>query len=622
MGNIAYTYEDSILTRQAKAEAAMLAEFEAGNYTIENPLVKYNPYFINPLAAVVLFKTEKPVAVSITVKGKDVHGDIKHTFAPATTHILPIVGLYADYENTVEIQLYRGYTKTITIKTEPLGEDVPKLVHMKTTPGYLEDQMIFISPALTQLATAFDYNGDIRWYINIPTVFDIKRLKNGNLCIGSHRLLKLPYYMSGLYEMSMVGKIYKEFALPGGYHHDQFEMEDGNLLVLTEDLRSETVEDMCVLMDRNTGEILKTWDYKKFLNPDTVSRSGSWTAHDWFHNNAVWYDKNTNSLTFSGRHVDAVVNIDYETGNLNWIIGDPEGWPEEYQKYFFKPIGDGEFDWQYEQHACVICPDGDVMCFDNGHWRAKTKENYRLNKDNFSRGVRYKINTDDMTIQQVWQYGKERGQEFFSQYICNVEYYEEGHYMVHSGGIQYHKGEASEEFAALKQGDPDYWTRSITVEVLDNEVMLELEVEGNFYRAEKLRLYHDQENLVMGEGKYLGQMGVTLETEGSVPMESQGNMIPEKYESQFIEEDDRMTYKALFEKGQFVMFLLEQGEESHQYYISTAANQFTALCCGTFITKDARAVTLSVNKAGLKGTYDVRVIVDDEKFETGIKVTC
>lgn len=621
MDKIKYSFLPSILTRQAEAEDAMLAEFESGNFTIENPLVKYNPYIINPLAAVVLFKTEKEVAVTVTVRGKEKHGDIKHTFPKATTHILPVLGLYADYNNTVDIQLYRGYKKTIQIQTEPLGSDVPKLVRMETTPGYLEDQLIIVSPALTQLASGFDYQGDIRWYLNIPTVFDIKRLKNGNISIGSHRLLQMPYYMSGLYEMSMVGKIYKEYAIPGGYHHDQFEMEDGNLLVLTEDLRSETVEDMLVLIDRNTGDILKTWDYKKFLEPG-VAPSGSWSAHDWFHNNAVWYDKNTNSLTLSGRHIDAMVNIDYDSGELNWIIGDPTGWPEKYQKYFFKPVGDGEFGWQYEQHACVITPDGDVMCFDNGHWRSKVKKDYILNKDNYSRGVRYKINTDDMTIEQVWQFGKERGQHFFSQYICNVEYYEEGHYMVHSGGIQYYKGEASEQFAALMQDDPDVSTRSITVEVLDDQVMLELEVEGNFYRAEKLRLYHDQANLLMGHGEYLGQMGVTKEFDTDIPMDSCGLLVPERYESEIIEEDDRFTYKAIFEKGQLVMLMLEQGEEKHRYYISTAARQFEALCCGTFITKDARAVTLSVNKAGLSGDYDVRLIVDDEKFETGIKIHC
>src|SRR5699024_8107733 len=127
------------------------------------------------------------------------------------------------------------------------------------------------------------------------------RVKKGNILIGSHRLLKIPYYMSGIYEMTLVGKIVREYSIPGGYHHDEIELPNGNLLVLTEDLTSDTVEDMCVMVNRETGEIMKTWDYKDFLDPKTVSRSGSWTEEDWFHNNAVWYDENTNSLTFSGR---------------------------------------------------------------------------------------------------------------------------------------------------------------------------------------------------------------------------------------------------------------------------------------------------------------------------------
>ena len=65
-----YSYLEHWIPQQTASEKAMLEEFEAGNFTLENPLVKYNPYLINPLAAVVLFKTEEPTAITITVKGK------------------------------------------------------------------------------------------------------------------------------------------------------------------------------------------------------------------------------------------------------------------------------------------------------------------------------------------------------------------------------------------------------------------------------------------------------------------------------------------------------------------------------------------------------------------------
>ena len=141
----------------------------------------------------------------------------------------------------------------------------------------------------------------------------------------------------------MIGKVYREYRIPGGYHHDEWEMENGDILILTQYLPRGTVEDACVLVDRKTGKILKEWDHQDVLPVYPVGGSGSQDAHDWFHNNAVWYDKKTNSLTFSGRHQDIIINRDFETGKLNWIIGDPTGWPEEMQKYFFKPVGDGEF---------------------------------------------------------------------------------------------------------------------------------------------------------------------------------------------------------------------------------------------------------------------------------------
>ena len=234
---------------QKEAEEKMLAEFESGDYTIENPLVKVNAYLINPLSAVVLFKTKEETAVTIRVRGKTKAADIVHTFPKGKTHILPVLGLYANYNNTVEITPYRGKTTTIQIE---LGDvcDQSVVEYIETTPEYFQDNIMLLTPAGSEKSIGVDFAGDIRFHLTALCVFDAKRLKNGNLLIGTDRLIKLPYYMSGLYEMSMIGKIYKEYRVPGAYHHDEFEMPDGNILCLTEDLRSETVEDMCVRAGR------------------------------------------------------------------------------------------------------------------------------------------------------------------------------------------------------------------------------------------------------------------------------------------------------------------------------------------------------------------------------------
>ncbi|WP_294445938.1 aryl-sulfate sulfotransferase [uncultured Mailhella sp.] len=610
-----------IIDAQYAAEQAMLAECRNGDYGIETPYVKLNPYLIAPLTALVYFKTPQATTATVRVKGKEEAGDISFTFPAAEEHFLPVYGLYADTANTVEITLGDGTKSTLTIQTEKAPESVHLPISIETTASYMDGNLMFLSPSSPANLAAYDYRGDVRWFITLNFSFDLKRVKNGRLLMGTHRLLMPPYHTTGVFEFGMIGKIYKEFRIPGGSHHDQLEMEDGNLLILTQDPPRGTVEDMCVLVDRNTGAILKSWDYQKAL-PQNVGGSGSQDEHDWFHNNSVWYDKKTNTLTLSGRHQDAVINLDYETGKLNWIIGDPEGWPEDMQKYFFKPVGDlSKFDWQYEQHAAVVLPDGDIMCFDNGHWRAKKKENYLPAKDNFSRGVRYHIDTEKMEIEQVWQYGKERGSEFFSCYISNVEYYGEGHYLVHSGGTGTYKGEPCNRPPVQFRGEDEQYVHmeAITVEIKDDTVMYEMHVPGNYYRAEKMPLYCKEDVLTFGKGQILGTLGVT-ETFDTVPDMEDGGLVPDKYNIKMAQEVDRLVMKGTFEKGQLVMLLLE-GESTHAYFVPTTKRPFLAMCVGTFLESDDRSVEFPVSFEGLSGTFHVSLIIDEGKYDTGITLT-
>ena len=234
--------------------------------------------------------------------------------------------------------------------------------------------------------------------------------------------------------------------------------------------------------------------------------------------------------------------------------------------------------------------------------------------------IRDRINVKERTIEQVWQYGKERVAEFFSPYICNVEYYNEGHYMIHSGGIAYMNGEPSEllgAFAKQQGGD----LRTITVEMCNGKKELELQVPGNYYRAEKLKLYSEGINLELGKGQILGEMGVTPTFDTEVPAEVTGQLLPVSCNASMNEEFDRFTFKSRFEKGQLVMLLLEAENETRRYFISTTAVPHLAMCCGTFLDSDERNTRTMVNKAGLSGTYDVRVIIDDKKYETGIRIT-
>ncbi len=609
-----------MIDQQFAAEQAYLKELRRLHPSIEMPFVRLNPYLVTPLTAVIAFYTETEVPVTMTVTGLEPAGNITKTFPPAMEHVLPVLGLYPGQDNVIELSLPDGRKHLVTITTDPLDSAVklPESIH--TTAEYMEGQLMFLIPAMGALPAAYDYRGDCRWYCTENLTFALKDLQNGRFSIGSSRLMEKPYYTTGLLEMDLVGKIYAEYRLPGGYHHDQFEMEDGSLLVLTECFESGTVEDMCVWIDRKNGSIKKTWDFKKIL-PRNASPSGSWSAHDWFHNNALWYDKNTDSITLSGRHQDVLINIDFQTGSLNWILGDPQGWPENLVKdYFLKPVGNLE--WQYEQHACIITPNGDLMTFDNGHFRSKDPKHYRLGKDNYSRGVRYHIDWKNRTVEQVWQYGKERGCEFFSPYISNIDYYGEGHYMVHSGGIATLDGITCEGVGSRRYFEnKSVRLESKTVELVDGEVVYEMCLNANYYRAKKRALYKEGFNLTLGEGQLLGTLGVTPEFSTIAETSCQSDCLPEKYQVRFTEEKDRYTFQGTFEKGQLVMLVLDGGgDNKHSYFISTSAQSFTAMCVGTFQSSE-RMVDFKLNKCGLNGTYEVFLIVDDTMYQMNLTIT-
>lgn len=341
---------ESLTENQTKLEK----EFKIEGYTIDNPNIILNPYDASPLTALVTFKTESEVTPQVTIKGKDALTTFTHTFDKSKEHYLPIYGLYADKENEVVIEYTENdekISKTIKIKTDKLPENMILPTSVKADKDKLTNDLYFFTPSSIGYTSAYDVNGDVRWYLTNYALWDNTRLENGHLMVSTERLVNSPYYMTGLYEIDLFGKIYAEYSLPGGYHHDYYELENGNLLVASDDFGNEdgTVEDYIVELDRKTGEIVKKFDLKDILNMQD-GKSENWSDYDWFHNNAVWYDKDTNSITLSGRHQDAVINIDYETGKLNWIIGDSTNWSEEYQKYFFKPVGKN-FEWQWSQHA-------------------------------------------------------------------------------------------------------------------------------------------------------------------------------------------------------------------------------------------------------------------------------
>ena len=628
LGSIFYSYNNlkdkskidltaSLVTKQNEIEKTI----KTNGYTIDNPKVLLDPYDASPLTALILFETEEEVSPKITIEGKDKLTTIETEFAKNTKHYLPIYGLYADYNNKVDISYTlsdgKKITKQVEIQTDKLPDNFVLPTSVKKDSSKLTNDLYFFTPSSKGYTCAYDVNGDVRWYLSNNAVWDNTRLKNGHMMVSTERLVNSPYYMTGLYEIDLLGHIYNEYSLKGGYHHDYFELPNGNLLVASDDFNNEsgTVEDYIVELDRTTGNIIKTWDLKDILNMED-GKSENWSSYDWFHNNSVWYDDATNSITLSGRHQDAVINIDYTSGKLNWIIGDPTNWSSEYQKYFFTPVGE-DFEWQWSQHAAMITPEGYVFIFDNGNNKSKDSSKYVDATNSYSRGVMYKIDTDKMTIEQVYEYGKERGSSFYSPYISDVDYLSKNHYLIHSGGIVYVDGKNSNQPAGFSSNTT---LKSDTVEILNDKVIFEIVLPTNNYRVEKLSLYteNDYENTL---GKRLGSLGETKVSKKdnkfikTVEIDDDYN----KRNITLTNEEDRLVISGRFKKGENVSFILRKGFTNNYYDQIISKKPYTALCVDIFTeeeTNEGINITRYINKETLRGKYSIYIKINDKIYKT------
>ncbi len=604
----------SLIEKESKLENDFPTELK----DIDNADVIVNPYEISPLTALIIFKTDEAVSPKVTIEGDDKLSTYEYTFDEGTEHYLPIYGLYPDRDNTVVVE-YGDVKKEFTIKTEALPDDFILPTSVDADKDELSNDLYFFTPSSGGYTCAYDVNGDVRWYLTINSIWEVNRLDNGHMMLSTERLVNSPYYMTGLYEMDMLGKIHKEYSLPGGYHHDYYEMPNGNLLVASDDFTSGdgTVEDYIVELDRETGEVVKTFDLKDVLNMED-GKSENWIEYDWFHNNSVWYDEESNSITLSGRHQDAVINIDYDSGDLNWIIGDSTNWSEEYQKYFFTPVGD-DFEWQWSQHAAMITPEGYVFIFDNGNNKSKNEDEYVPAEDSYSRGVMYKIDTEEMTIEQVFEYGKERGSEFYSPYISDVDYLDSDHYIIHSGGIVYVDGKNSNQPAGISGADR---LVSDTVEYKDGEVIFEIILSTNNYRVEKMSLYPEDENFTLEKAERVGSLGETEVTSsglGFVLNSKDFKDIEEEHNISITKEVDRLVFTGQFKRGTDVNIILYKNGTKNIYNVPISKRPYTALCVDIFTeeeTKEGISVTKYINEEGLSGKYSIYVEVDGTIYNT------
>ena len=494
---------EALLKKQSEIIINIGEEYKSRDYTEENPYIVLNPFENCPLSALIKFHTDEECSITLIVEE-----DIKKEFKEfKKEHELPILGLIANKENIIRVVCnYRNNKQKEFIhyiKTSELPLGYPNIELIQCEESSMYGGMIAMSlgrsegvRTIEHLYSIIDNKARVRWLYTGVSCHVFMKLKNGNIIVDAPISSGIcgAYTAAGFIEIDMLGKIINFFPIKYGLHHDVIELPNGNFLAITQ--RENTKQDLLVEIDRKTKDVIKEWDFREILdfNRETVIDKVS-VNHplDWLHLNSLVYDEESNCIIASSRNQSTVVKFNKDTSEIIWILAPHYGWCEKFNKYLLNPVGD-DFEWSYAQHTPSLSDNGNLVIFDNGNFRSYKLEDAVLAHNNYSRAVEYKINEKDMTVEQVWQYGKERGNELYCAYLGAVRILENNNRLICFGGIT--KDIFGNPIDDMKS---NRMKNQITiVEVAKDKVVFEIKLKDidvtkpigyKCYRAEKISLY-------------------------------------------------------------------------------------------------------------------------------------
>jgi arylsulfate sulfotransferase len=458
-------------------------------------VTKINPSGRVALGGLLTFMTQEPVTVEVTVPGET---PVVRQFPDAAlTHEIPVLGLYPGTDNEVSIKLTgkdgKEYQGTTVLTTKALPSifptiDITTMDRSAMESGFhIIDLLIGKQGKFLSYTVMFDDQGVIRWFMDLS--------ENGQITYTPHRIKSGNWlYLNwiDLLEVDDLGRTVSEQQLyEFAGNHAVLEMPNGKLLmggsakdayVLRNGEQVGTRFDHAVLWDREKNKPAMSWDMREVLD---VSRAifppdyGMDPATDWFHVNSITMDPKDNNLLISGRN-QGVVKVDL-SNKLKWILGPHVGWKKtgfdqqgsETEPFlltaidangqpYSQDIQEGrasaeDFDWPMGQHSVTVLPNGNVLLFDNG-----LRRHYEPGLS-YSKAVEFKIDGKAKTIQQVWEYGKERGKEMSSPITSSVSVLPTtGNRLITSGNVR-------------GSGKPGH-AKMVEVTYPDNKVVFEADI--------------------------------------------------------------------------------------------------------------------------------------------------
>lgn len=366
----------------------------------------------------------KSIQFSITPKDGSVTRPVSGTYTKAyltergylnadTGEIfLPVWGLYSNFSNTVTLTYvftdgtFKNDTTTITtdVFDEPCGYSDPTVLQARTDTTSLSYDYILVKDACSEFSPAIiDTDGALRWVGDAGvTAYSATFFDNAIYLAGQGALLRLD--LDGtITTLAGIADYNVTFI-----HHN---VDYGKVgLILDVDTATQ-FESVNIEVDAS-GHLIKTWNLAEIISDamiaggDDPSQFVYPSPTDWFHNNAVAYNRSDDSLIVSSRE-NFLICIDYETGAIKWILGDTtKKWYQfpSLAKYALTlapgsmpPIG---------QHAPGVTYDQGITIFDNGQNSGFQDPPGILRS--YASPRKYQIDLTLMTATEVWNYPQDQ----------------------------------------------------------------------------------------------------------------------------------------------------------------------------------------------------------------------
>ena len=157
------------------------------------------------------------------------------------------------------------------------------------------------------------------------------------------------------------------------------------------------------------GEVVWEWDSIDHFVPDqsiTYLPKDRYSEWDYFHSNGIRFTPSYKEILVSARHMRSVVNVDYASGDVNWVLADPAT-PLNQFTYIGDPLGGIS-----TIHAAIM-RESELLVFDNGHYDTPEYREDTIiygapiqTRHTYTRVVAYELDTEEMTAtyKREWTY--------------------------------------------------------------------------------------------------------------------------------------------------------------------------------------------------------------------------